>query len=192
MENDMKSRLALIWFVILLLSLPTTLVFGDGGHGDEDTAAEGADSHGDEAADAHNEGGSGFALMPLVLGIVVGGVLSGGVYASDNKRSGLLLGIIGLTVATGVLHLMPGSPLMILNGLGYLALAAALFLPLPLPENIVRMVPIILGIYTLVTIVGYFVLHTPAQYSTLGLADKAIEVVLIILLGAYLRQRQSA
>ena len=188
----MKSRLALIWFVIVLLSLPATLVFADGGHGDEDTAVEGGESHGDEAVDAHNEGGSGFALLPLVLGIVAGGVLSGGAYASDNKRSGLLLSIIGLTAATGVLHLMLGSPLMVLNGVGYLALAAALFLPLPLPENIIRMVPIVLGIYTLVTIIGYFALHTPAQYSTLGLADKAIEVVLIVLLGAYLRQRQSA
>ena len=65
-------------------------------------------------------------------------------------------------------------------------------LPLPLPENVVRMVPIVLGIYTLITIIGYFMLHTPAQYSTLGLADKAIEIVLIILIGVYLGQQRTA
>ena len=80
---------------------------------------------------------------------------------------------------------------MILNGLGYLALALALFLPLPLPDNVVRMVPIILAVYTLVTIVGYFVLHTPAQYSTLGLATKAIEMALIVFVGMLLGQRSA-
>ncbi len=186
---ERKSLLLMLILLMVALVLPTA-VFADGGHGDEDTAAE--DGHAEEAVDAHDdESGSGFALMPLVLGIIGGGVLSGGAYASDNKRSGLMLGMIGLAAATGVLHLLLSDTLMILNGLGYLALVLALFLPLPLPDNVVRLVPIVMAVYTLVTIIGYFVLHTPAQYSTLGLATKAVEVVLIILIGAYMGSQRN-
>ena len=189
----MMERKSLLFMLILLMvafALPTA-VFADGGHGDEDTA----DSHAEEVDD-HNEGATAsFALLPLVLGVVAGGAVSGGAYASDKKRlSGLQLGVVGLTVATGVLHLVlgvGGEMLMLLNGLGYLALAAAMFLPLGLPDRLTRLLPIILGVYTLVTIVGYFALHTPAQYSTLGLGNKVMEVTLIVLLGMLLGQRNA-
>ena len=189
----MFERKSLLFMLILLLMLALpTAVFAEGGHGDEDTAA---DSHAEEVDD-HNEGAAAsFALLPLILGIGAGGAVSGGAYASDKKRlSGLQLGVVGLTVATGVLHLVlgfGGEMLMLLNGLGYLALAAAMFLPLGLPDRLTRLLPIILGVYTLVTIVGYFALHTPAQYSTLGLGNKVMEVTLIVLLGMMLGQRNA-
>ena len=44
------------------------------------------------------------------------------------------LGIIALTIATAIVHLylgFQGLPLFVLNGLGYLALLAALCLPIP-------------------------------------------------------------
>ncbi|MGB1249089.1 MAG: hypothetical protein ACPG8W_00535 [Candidatus Promineifilaceae bacterium] len=188
----MKKRWITICLLLLMFALPTAIAFADGGHGNEDTAA---DTHAEED-DEHNEGAAAsFALLPLVLGISAGGAVSGGTYASDKKRmTSLQLGVAGLTVATGVQHLLigfNGDTLLLLNGLGYLALAAAMLLPLGLPDGVQRLLPIILGVYTLATIIGYFALHTPAQYSTLGLANKAMEVALIILVGMMLGQRSA-
>lgn len=184
----MFKRVLYLLMLVLLLSFPI-VVFADGGHDNEDTAAE-VDDHNEEVTTA-----SSFALLPLLLGVVAGGGASGGAYASGKKQlSGLQLGVVGLTVATGVSHVvmgLGGEMLMLLNGLGYLALAAAIFLPFGLPDGLQRLLPIILAVYTLVTIAGYFVLHTPAQYSTLGLGSKAIEIVLVVLLGMMLSQRNA-
>ena len=53
---------------------------------------------------------------------------------STNSRSiPIRLGIIVLTVVTAIVHLylgFRGLPLFVLNGLGYLALFAALYLPI--------------------------------------------------------------
>ncbi len=106
------------------------------------------------------------------------------------KMNGLRWGVAGLTVATAIIHLVLGigSPepmfkvLFILNGLGYLVLVAALYFLQPFTANRSLIRWALLG-FTAVTIVMYFVFNgADAFKSAFGLADKAIEVVLIVLL----------
>ena len=101
----------------------------------------------------------------------------------------LRIGIIVLTVVTAAVHLylgFQGLPLFVLNGLGYLALLAALYLPVPplLPyRNAVRW--ILIG-YTALTIVLWLVI-TGGISAAIGYMDKVVEVLLIILLLAEAR-----
>ena len=96
---------------------------------------------------------------------------------------GLWVGIFLLTLATAAIHLYLGlsfgNTLFILNGLGYLALLAALQVPIP---QLTRFRPIarwaLVG-YATLTIVLYFI-DNPGM--TIGYVDKAIEVALIALL----------
>lgn len=105
--------------------------------------------------------------------------------ASLNSRRYL---IILLAVATGLIHLIVlgflfggPQPLFILNGLGYLALIAALyFIPqLAGSRGLIRWVLIA---YTAITLIAYFVMNWPDVWGPMGLITKAIEVVLIVLL----------
>jgi hypothetical protein len=99
------------------------------------------------------------------------------------------LGIIVLTIATAIVHLylgFQGLPLFVLNGLGYLVLLAALYLPVPqlVPyRNLTRWV--LVG-YTLLTIVLWLVITGGASNAT-GYIDKVVEVLLIVLLVAEAR-----
>ncbi len=101
----------------------------------------------------------------------------------------LRIGIIVLAVVTAVVHLylgFQGLPLFVLNGLGYLALLAALYLPVPrlLPyRNAVRW--ILVG-YTALTIVLWLVI-TGGISAAIGYMDKVVEVLLIIMLLAEAR-----
>jgi hypothetical protein len=99
--------------------------------------------------------------------------------------SRLKIGIIFLTVATAAIHLIVAfifpsmRALFILNGLGYLALLVAYFLPqLSSYRNIVRW---LLIAFAAVTIIGYFVVNG-FKVDPLGWVDKAIEIALIVLL----------
>lgn len=95
--------------------------------------------------------------------------------------------IVGLTVATAVIHFILAfmgdsvDVLFVLNGLGYLALIAALyFLPqLAGQRSLIRWA--LMG-YTAVTFILYFVFNWPNIWGPLGLIDKSIELILIILL----------
>jgi hypothetical protein len=93
----------------------------------------------------------------------------------------LQIGIIVLTLATALIHLTLVFPstLFILNGLGYLALLAALFLPIPQLSGYRTQVRWALMAYALLTIVLWVVMGSriPLAYVT-----KVIEVVLIVLL----------
>ena len=104
---------------------------------------------------------------------------------SSNKLDRTQIGIIILTVATAAIHFMVAlifpamRTLFILNGLGYLALLAAYFLPqFRSARNLVRWSLIA---FTAVTILGYFVVNG-IKMDPLGLLTKLIEVVLIFLL----------
>ncbi len=93
----------------------------------------------------------------------------------------LRVGIVLLTLATAVIHLQLAfpDPGFILNGLGYLALLAALYLPVPRlarRRNVVRWV--LIG-YPALSILLWVML---GARTPIGYADKAIEVALISLL----------
>jgi hypothetical protein len=98
------------------------------------------------------------------------------------------IGVILLTLATAFIHLYLSSmifasgmngTLFILNCLGYLALLAGLFLPIPVVKDYRPVVRILFIAFTLVTILAWAIL---GMRNAWGYADKAIEVVLVILL----------
>ena len=88
--------------------------------------------------------------------------------------------VIGLTVATAVIHIALFNPLMILNGVGYLVLLAALYF-LPQTAAYRPTVRYVLMGYAAVTILGYFVLNGDLS-SPLGMVSKLIEIALIVVL----------
>ncbi|MBA2618963.1 MAG: hypothetical protein H0U91_12485 [Rubrobacter sp.] len=110
--------------------------------------------------------------------------------ATTSSSLTLRLGIIVLTVVTAMVHLYlglsSGLPPFVLNGLGYLALLAALYLPVPqltLNRNIARWV--LVG-YAALTIVLWLVI-TGGNSTAIGYIDKDVELLLIILLVAEAR-----
>ena len=94
------------------------------------------------------------------------------------------IGIALVTLLTAVIHISLGELLLILNGLGYLALWAALFLPIAALVKWRGQIRWIFVGYTLVTIILYFVFHPNGvwQEDGLGVATKFIEVLLVLLL----------
>ena len=95
-----------------------------------------------------------------------------------------------LTAATGILHLLVGfnivggsgatNWILVLNGVGYLVLLWLFWTSSGSRRGTIRW---ILLAYTLITLVGYFILNGSAGFqSATGLIIKAIELLLIILL----------
>ncbi len=107
-----------------------------------------------------------------------------------SSPSVLGLGIIVLTLTTAIIHLYlglsSGLPPFVLNGLGYLALLAALFLPIPQLTPYRSSIRWVLVGYTALTIVLWLVI-TGGASTTIGYIDKIVEVLLIILLVAQAR-----
>ena len=172
----------------------------EGGHGDEeDSHSDDEDDHGDEEDshggaddghsndDGHHDGPFTFAsLIPLFAGIGMAVVVSGAASTmSAASLSATDLGIVALTTATGVLHLLLGGGgelLLLLNGIGYLGLLALLYLPIPAVASLKPALRIVLVLYTAVTFIAYFALHSVAQFDALGILSKLIEALLIGLL----------
>ena len=94
------------------------------------------------------------------------------------------IGIIIFTLITALIHFSLAQPLFILNGLGYLALLAAYFLPWSVFVRWHRLIRWLFAGYTLLTIVLYFVFHAEGSWQSdgLGLITKLVEVILLLLL----------
>lgn len=94
----------------------------------------------------------------------------------------LRLGIVALAVATATIHILLAIPLTMvgfyLNGAGYIALVAALYLSPLAPYR--RPLRWLLMGYTALTIALWALIGRP--YTTIGYADKAIELALLALL----------
>ncbi len=108
---------------------------------------------------------------------------------TTSRSMPIRLGIIVLTLATATVHLylgLRGLPLFVLNGLGYLALLAALYLPVPQLAPYRNAVRWVLVGYTALTIVLWLVITGGASNAT-GYIDKVVEVLLIALLVAEAR-----
>jgi hypothetical protein len=105
-----------------------------------------------------------------------------------TKFGAVQIGIILLTVATAVIHLALGIPfgmtLFILNGIGYLALVTALYLPqLSKYQAWTRWALIA---FTAVTVLAWVAI---GMRSPIAYLDKLIEVALIVLLFVEMRQK---
>ncbi len=96
--------------------------------------------------------------------------------------------IIVLTLITAFVHLYlslsstPLDPIFLLNCLGYLALLAAFFLPLPVIKNYHSLVRWAFMAFAVATIIAYFVVNGFVNIYWFALPTKLIEVVLIVLL----------
>jgi hypothetical protein len=92
------------------------------------------------------------------------------------------IAIVILTLATAFIHfsLLFPNPMFILNGLGYLVLLAAYFLPLPLAKDNRGLVRWVFIGYTLVTILAWVAIGDKAW--VVGYLTKLIEIVLVVLL----------
>lgn len=95
--------------------------------------------------------------------------------------------VVGLMVITAMIHLLASSSeaILVLNGMGFMALLLALYF-LPLPDWISPWVKWIVIGYTLLTIGLYFLEHPwgmmNGMLDRLGLFTKAVEVILLGLL----------
>jgi cobalt/nickel transport system ATP-binding protein len=103
--------------------------------------------------------------------------------------------VIGLVVTTALLHFLSGANdnLLFLNGLGYMGLLTALyFLPLGPLSSHRAWVYGVLGGYTLLTLVLYFVVHPwgmhAGEIDGLGWFTKFVEVLLLAALGIDFKQ----
>jgi hypothetical protein len=113
---------------------------------------------------------------------------------TDQVRIGpLQIAIILLTLATAFIHLVVLNAMMLanpeygqidllftLNGIGYLVLLAALYLPVPVARDNRSLVRYALIGFAALTIVAWIILGRP--YDTLGYITKLIELALIVLL----------
>jgi hypothetical protein len=101
---------------------------------------------------------------------------------SDRTLTAVRLAIVALALATAIIHIVLAVPLSMvgfyLNGLGYIALAAALYLP-PLRRHRRLLRWLLMG-YTALTIVLWLLIGRP--YTAIGYVDKAIELGLLALL----------
>ena len=99
---------------------------------------------------------------------------------TQTKFGAVQIGIILLAVATALIHILLAIPqnmiMFYLNGAGYLALTAALFLPQLRPYRpLVRWA--LIG-FAAVTVIGWAAI---GERSTLAYVDKLIELALIAL-----------
>jgi hypothetical protein len=102
------------------------------------------------------------------------------------------VGVILLTLIAAAVHLslLFPDPAFILNGLGYLTLLAALYLPIPQLVPYRRVVRLTLVGYVTLTILLWIAI---GERSLLGFSTTADEVVLVILLlleGRRMRSRR--
>lgn len=91
----------------------------------------------------------------------------------------LTLVMVELTIATAYIHLSLGGTIFLLNGIGYLVLAAgvaATALPIPLVQRLRWLPRIGLAAFALVTIGAYLVI---GPNFLLGWITKAIEIAII-------------
>ncbi len=164
-----------IYSTIMTAILSLLIILPVAAHGGEEEAA---------AASAFSD--SMILGISLIAAVVVGIALMA--WPAIELRPIQLL-ISALVVMTAVVHLMAGvdAPLLLANGVGYLAILAALYL---LPVNFLKglRTPLswLLIAYTLITIISFFVIHPlgieDGSLDWLGLVTKAVEVVLIALL----------
>lgn len=105
--------------------------------------------------------------------------------SQNGSRRWVSIGIVGLTVATALIHfylnvLMGRVDLLFtLNGIGYLGLIGLMYLPIDFIRPYRRLARLALIVFTLVTIAAWAAF---GSRDILGYTDKAIEVALVLLL----------
>ncbi|MGB8646026.1 MAG: hypothetical protein WCF84_12370 [Anaerolineae bacterium] len=109
-----------------------------------------------------------------------------------NQRIGpMQIAIILLTLFTAAVHLYLGvstvDPMFLANGLGYLALVAALYLPIPQLAARHALIRWVLVAFATVTIIGWVFIGD--KTLAIGYPTKLAEIALITLLVLEARQK---
>jgi hypothetical protein len=99
------------------------------------------------------------------------------------RYSILVLGFITAVIHAVVLNLQGIDWLMLLNGLGFLVLTGAVFFEPSFLAGQRKLIIYLLIAYTLVTILGFFVLNS--SFGPLGIIAKIDEILLIFALWIY-------
>ena len=99
------------------------------------------------------------------------------------RYSILVFGLITAVIHAVVLNLQGFDWLMMLNGLGFLVLTGAVFFEPGFLAGQRKMIIYLLVVYTLITILGFFVLNS--SFGPLGIFTKIDEVLLIVALWIY-------
>ena len=111
--------------------------------------------------------------------------------ATQSRLNGMQVAIVILTFATGLIHLWKGLTdgllMFIGNGLGYFVLAVVAYLPIAALARYRRLAKWVLLAFIAVTIGGWVIF---GERSVIGFTDKAIEIVLIVLVFLDLRRSQ--
>ncbi|MDQ2692836.1 MAG: hypothetical protein M3Y68_12440 [Chloroflexota bacterium] len=112
------------------------------------------------------------------------------------KLTGKHYGIILFALATAVLHIILFPDIMFtLNGLGYLALLAAYFLPIPFLQERRNLIWWVFVGYTVLTIILWVIMgdknFVPGTSSATGYYAKAAEILLLVFLFADRSNTQS-
>jgi hypothetical protein len=113
---------------------------------------------------------------------------------SESKFGPVQIGIILLTLATALIHIYLNfpDPIFILNGVGYLALLGAYFLPIDFLRERHNLVRWLFIVFTSVTILGWLAIGDKSwPGGALGYVTKLIEIVLLVLLVVDGRQTES-
>lgn len=172
-----------IYSTIMTAILSLLIILPVAAHGGEEEAA---------AASAFSD--SMILGISLIAAVVVGIALMA--WPAIQLRPIQLL-ISALVVMTAIVHLMVGidAPLLLANGVGYVAILAALYLlPVKLFKGLRTPLSWLLIAYTIITIISFFVIHPggieDGSLDWLGLVTKAVEVVLIALLFLDWRQQR--
>jgi uncharacterized membrane protein YfhO len=99
----------------------------------------------------------------------------------------LLAGIVVATLITGVIHYTFGGMMFLLNSFGYVTAAVVVIASLFVLQRLRVLVLIGLAGYTIVTIVGWVVMGSRFD---LAYFTKAVELVLLALIGVYLARHR--
>lgn len=111
--------------------------------------------------------------------------------ATQSRLTGRQIVILLLVIATAAIHLWLGISsgllMFIANGVGYLALAAAAYLPIAALANIRTLAKWALLAFIAITIIGWVFI---GERIAIGYIDKAIELVLIVLVYLDIRKQK--
>lgn len=182
--------IAFILFLLTLFFVIPAFAHGEDPEEGESTAqiADGGDGHSDN--NPHSEGdddhGDGSGNTSFAIGGIIGATLLAlsAAFMFFPRPSMLVLIGLALIGATGVIHIMVGVnwgvALLLLNGIGFLGLGVVWAMPNEIISNQQRIIVIVLAIYTLITILGYFFTHD--HYDFVAILTKVIEALLLIIL----------
>lgn len=155
-----------------------------------------AAAHGGEESAALSFSGRSTLTLSVIASVVLVAVLA---VQPIIKFRPIQYGIIGLVIITAIIHILAGleKPILLLNGLGYLALLGAIYLlPIDFLKSRRFLLYVVLIGYTVLTIILYFASHPwgfeGGSLDRLGVVTKGVEILLVgLVLVDWWQYRQS-